>query len=77
MMREIDPAKRASMMKDLGVYILGQVYSIPGNTRVNANYWWPWIKNYYGEANVGDHSDFETPLAYAWIDEALKKKMGY
>ncbi len=36
MMREINPSKRASMMKDLGVYILGKVYSIPGNTRVNA-----------------------------------------
>ncbi len=76
-MAEVDPDKRNAMVKELGVYVLGQVYSIPGNTRVNANYWWPWIQNYYGEANVGDHSDFEKVLAHAWIDEALKKEMGY
>ncbi|MBN1546610.1 MAG: ABC transporter substrate-binding protein [Syntrophaceae bacterium] len=76
-MAEIDPDKRSAMMKELGVYVLGQVYNIPANSVVNADYWWPWIKNYYGEASIGDVGDWEVVLGYAWIDEALKKEMGY
>jgi len=74
---EIDPTKRASMMKEAGVYVLGQVYSIPINTRPSAVYWWPWIKNYYGEANVGDWGSYMPLLATAWIDQDMKTEMGY
>jgi len=74
---EIDPIKRASLMKEAGNYVLGQVYSIPLNTRPSASYWWPWVKNYYGEANVGDWGSFMPLLATVWIDEALKAEMGY
>jgi peptide/nickel transport system substrate-binding protein len=37
--------------------------------------WWPWIKNYSGETSVGY---FMSPWApYVWIDQNLKKSMGY
>jgi len=37
--------------------------------------WWPWLKNYSGETSVGY---FFTPyVAYVWIDQDLKKSMGY
>jgi len=40
------------------------------------HYWWPWIKNYYGERSIGD-GELATILAYAWIDQDLKAEMGY
>ncbi len=40
-------------------------------------FWWPWIKNYYGERNVQDYTNPWPLLAHAWIDQDLKAKMGY
>ncbi len=38
--------------------------------------WWPWVKNYDGELRVG--SERPGPIhARMWIDEAMKKKMGF
>ncbi len=38
--------------------------------------WWPWVKNYGGELRgAGERA---APIyARIWIDQALKKKMGY
>ena len=38
--------------------------------------WWPWVKNYAGELNAGP---FRPGPIYAriWIDQELKKKLGY
>ncbi len=38
--------------------------------------WWPWVKNYDGELNVG--AARSGPIhARIWVDQALKKKMGF
>ena len=38
--------------------------------------WWPWVKNYDGELNVG--SARNGPIhARIWVDAAMKKKMGF
>jgi peptide/nickel transport system substrate-binding protein len=38
--------------------------------------WWPWVKNYGGELRAG--SERPAPIhARIWIDQAMKKKMGY
>jgi len=38
--------------------------------------WWPWVKNYDGELRVG--SERPGPIhARMWIDEPMKKKMGF
>ena len=38
--------------------------------------WWPWVKNYDGELNVG--SARNGPIhARIWVDQAMKKKMGF
>ncbi len=39
-------------------------------------YWWPWVKNYYGETTVG-FLDQAPILSRVWIDQNLKKAMGY
>jgi len=41
-------------------------------------YWWPWLKNYYGEYSLHDDVSGLAPLVYfMWIDEDLKAEMGY
>jgi peptide/nickel transport system substrate-binding protein len=38
--------------------------------------WWPWVKNYGGELRAG--ADRPGPIhARVWVDQALKKQMGY
>lgn len=38
--------------------------------------WWPWVKNYGGELRAG--SERPGPIhARIWVDQELKKKMGY
>ena len=38
--------------------------------------WWPWVKNYDGELRVG--SERPGPIhARMWVDQAMKKKMGF
>ncbi len=38
--------------------------------------WWPWVKNYGGELRAG--SERPAPIhARMWVDQELKKKMGY
>ncbi|MBA7685136.1 hypothetical protein ES703_93554 [subsurface metagenome] len=46
--------------------------SIPDRT-----YWWPWLKNYYGELSLQDNGSFAAVVTYMWIDEDLKAEMGY
>ena len=43
-------------------------------TECNAN--WPWVKGYNGELKLGI-ADFNYPFPYLWIDQDLKKQMGY
>jgi len=73
---ELDDTKRNAMIKELGVILLSEVPVLPTATSPSGNFWWPWIKNYYGEICVGD-TDSMTPMAYAWVDQALKEEMGY
>ena len=38
--------------------------------------WWPWVKNYGGELRAG--AVRPGPIyARIWVDQELKKKMGY
>jgi len=38
--------------------------------------WWPWLKNYTGEISVG-YGQSGNWEKWVWIDEALKKSLGY
>ena len=38
--------------------------------------WWPWVKNYGGELRAG--AERPGPIhARIWVDQELKKKMGF
>ena len=38
--------------------------------------WWPWVKNFHGEVQTG-YARFNRNIRYLWIDQDLKKSMGY
>ena len=73
---ELDVDKRNRLYKEAAVYMLNEAINIPLRVNLEGHYWWPWIKNFYGEIYLGDH-DHITPLAHAWLDLALKAEMGY
>jgi peptide/nickel transport system substrate-binding protein len=63
-------------IKKLAVYALDQAPAIILPTAYNFTAWWPWVKNYYGERRVGGQRS--GPIhARIWIDQEMKKKMGY
>jgi len=74
--KTVDVPKRQAMIKELSLFLTEENINIKTDPRMEAVYWWPWVKNYYGEFAVADN-DFQPLLSKAWIDQKLKKKMGY
>ena len=56
-------------------YVLDQAWAIRAERYPQFSLWWPWVKNYSGETTVGWVATFWP--RYAWIDQPLKKTMGY
>ena len=70
-----DYAGQARISKDLLGRVLYEAWAIPFPQKPTFVFWWPWVKNFYGALNVGA---FTGPgYQYVWIDQALKKSMGY
>jgi peptide/nickel transport system substrate-binding protein len=69
-------AEGFAKMKELSVYAMDKAPAIwlPGGYGYVA--YWPWVKNYHGEIRVGAWRPGPI-FARIWIDEDLKKKMGY
>ena len=75
---EIDTGKRNAILKDLAVYAVHNAVSIPLGSPPVLHFWWPWLKNYYGEDWTGDYNSNYTPLTSTlWIDQDLKETLGY
>jgi peptide/nickel transport system substrate-binding protein len=64
------------ILKKLGVYALEQAPAVIIPTSYNYYAWWPWVQNYYGESNIGAQR-FGSISARIWIDQEMKKRMGY
>ena len=57
------------LVKKVNRYVMEQAYVIPWPLSNQYNFWWPWLKNYYG---VGSGI-----IRYSYIDQDLRKSMGY
>ncbi|GAI59533.1 unnamed protein product, partial [marine sediment metagenome] len=68
LLRTPDVDEQNRLVKEAAIVALEDAPYIPLNLTVDGNYWWPWVKNYYGEHNVRDN-DFASILAHAWIDQ--------
>ncbi len=73
---EVDLVKRDVLIKEALVLYSSAVPLIPLRPILEGHYWWPWVRNYWGENYVADY-DMTTPFAYAWLDQELKTEMGY
>jgi peptide/nickel transport system substrate-binding protein len=74
--QERDEDKRKAMIRAMTRDILDQAPHIWMPTAKGSTVWWPWVKNYDGELTAG--AVRPGPIySRLWIDQELKKKMGY
>jgi peptide/nickel transport system substrate-binding protein len=70
-----DNAAQARLSRELLAKVLYDSYAITYPQKPTYTFWWPWLKNFYGAMNVGA---FRGPAyEYMWIDQDLKKSMGF
>jgi peptide/nickel transport system substrate-binding protein len=73
---EPDDAKRQEIIRALTREILDQAPYIWLPAPYVYTAWWPWVKNYGGELRAG--AERAGPIyARIWIDQEMKKSMGY
>jgi len=73
---ERDEKKRQQILQEMTTYVLDQAPAIWLPAPYVYTAWWPWVKNYGGELYVG--AGRSAPIyARIWIDQDMKKKMGF
>ena len=73
---ERDEKKRQAMLKELTRDILDKAPYVWLPIPYVYSAWWPWVKNYNGELRAG--AERPGPIhARMWVDQDMKKKMGY
>jgi len=73
---ERDEKKRQQILQEMTTYVLDQAPAIWLPSPYVYTAWWPWVKNYGGELYVGA-GRFAPIHARIWIDQDMKKKMGF
>ena len=74
--REPDEGKRQQMLRALTTEIVDQAPYIWLPTPYVYSAWWPWVRNYGGELRAG--AVRPGPIyARIWVDQDMKKKMGF
>jgi len=58
-------------VEEIRPYLIENAFRVPFPQPYTYNMWWPWVKNTYGQGGVA------YLLKYYWVDQALKKSMGY
>jgi len=74
---ELDTDKQVILEREASLVLLEDVAPyIPLYAIASGHFWWPWLQNYYGELTCDDGS-IPGMLSYVWVDEDMKKEMGY
>jgi peptide/nickel transport system substrate-binding protein len=73
-METIDLDKRAAILKEIIVDALDDSAYMFIHQKYLDNYWWPWVKNYWGEASI---CRCHAPVDSMWLDLKQKKEMGF
>jgi peptide/nickel transport system substrate-binding protein len=71
-----DDAGCDAIMREITPSIVGNAYVIATPVQYQVNFWQPWIKGYHGESSPGIINEWQENM-YLWIDQDLKKSMGY
>jgi len=72
----LDVAEQNRLAKEAAIIALSEPTRVPLSLSPTGLYWWPWLKNYYGELSQHDWSPASL-YRYMWIDQDLKAEMGY
>ena len=72
--KTLDPAERNRMLKEHSVEQMRRVYNIVVPIPVGNLFWWPWLKNFSGQTDLGvpDETGWGDMPKYIWIDQDLK-----
>jgi peptide/nickel transport system substrate-binding protein len=70
----IDEAKLNLLNANLMPYVLEQCWVLAKPNPYSYVIWWPWVKNWHGELQVG-YYNYPSYLKYRWQDVDLKKQM--
>ncbi|MBI4188271.1 MAG: ABC transporter substrate-binding protein [Chloroflexi bacterium] len=71
-----DEPKARQLIKEFSIYLVNQSWNIEMPSTYYYAFWWPWVKGYNGEMVPGYTNDFVW-TQYLWIDQTLKKSMGF
>ena len=74
---ELDPDKQLELVKKANIMVIDDAQVIPLYYDRGVQFYWPWVKNYFGEASIQDDNCFAQIVYHMWIDEDLKKEMGF
>lgn len=72
----LDDDKAYQVMVEAFDYILKKALFIDFPTPYEYTVWWPWVKNYHGELMLGQTNQLGY-ARYVWIDQKLRKQMGF
>jgi peptide/nickel transport system substrate-binding protein len=73
---EMDAEKQDALIKQASVIATAEVANIGTYIVPQGDFWWPWVKNFYGEVSIEDGT-LGGLIPYIWVDQDLKKKMGH
>jgi len=74
--QEIDEAKQIPLIKQASILMMREAPYLPLSQSVSRIYWWKYLQNYYGEYSIADGTPHEM-AAYWWIDQKMKKDLGF
>lgn len=74
--RSNDPLEQDELMRQMSTRVLEEVISLFLPAPSMFRYAWPWVRNYFGEAN-SDYVSSVGLFPLIWIDQNMKKQMGY
>jgi len=70
----LDWDKLCTMLKEMEPKMRARAYEIYLPAGYTYFMWWPWLKGWHGETNVGYWNTYEQ-FTYIWIDKDLRKEM--
>jgi peptide/nickel transport system substrate-binding protein len=74
---EFDADKKIAMIQEITKIVEPDATELQLHYDQGRTYWWPWVRNYYGELTLQDDGSFAALFPYIWIDENMKASMGY
>jgi peptide/nickel transport system substrate-binding protein len=72
--KEFDKDKRVDLLTEANLILIENALCIAIPHPLKFTFWWPWVKNYYGEACYMVHDGIYDLM---WVDQSLKKEMGF